>query len=466
MTFTSMRRVPILTTALTLTLFLPSARSASAQVVLSDSSILAILTTRVDSGRTPGIVVGILERGQRRYVAYGSAGSGRTRLDEHTLFEIGSMSKTFTGLLLADAVTRGEVRLDQPVAELLQAGAVVPSKKGKPITLEQLSTHRSGLPRVPANLAPVNPADPYAGYDAKQLHAFLATYVLPRTPGDSAEYSNLGAGLLGHALALRAGMPSWGALVERRITRPLGMRETFVDVPSSFLNRVATGHDDKSNAVAAWHFDALAGAGALRSTAADMLTYLAAEFDTTRGPLGNATAFGRAPRADFSPGMRIALGWMIIGPPTQPVWWHNGGTGGFRSFAAFDPAREVAVVVLANSAISVDDIGMHLMNPQVKLAMPILPPRKKVTLSATALDRLVGEYPLTPTLLLTVTRDGDALYAQATGQSRFPLTATSASRFVFPAAAIEMEFHLGESGPARELTFRQGGGAITVPRRP
>lgn len=460
----TLHRAAMLATAVTL--LLPGARSASAQNILSDSAILAILKTRVDSGRAPGIVVGILERGQRRYVAYGSAGPGRTPLDEHTLFEIGSISKTFTGLLLADAATRGEVRLDQPVAQLLPAGTAVPSKDGKAITLEQLSTHRSGLPRLPTNLAPVDPADPYADYDAKRLGAFLTTYTLARAPGDSAEYSNLGAGLLGHALTLHAGMSSWGALVERRITGPLGMRETFVDVPSSFLNRVATGHDDKIDAVAAWHLDALAGAGALRSTAADMITYLAAELDTTPGPLGKAVTLGRSPRADFAPGSRIALGWMVSGPPVAPIWWHNGGTGGFRSIAAFDPARQVAVVVLANSAVSVDDIGMHLMNPKVKLVMPIVPPRTDVTLSPAALDRLVGEYPLTPALLLTVTRVGDALYAQATGQSRFPLTATSASRFVFPAAGIELEFHLGEAGPARELTFHQGAGTITVPRRP
>ncbi|MDQ3607277.1 MAG: beta-lactamase family protein, partial [Gemmatimonadota bacterium] len=259
---------------------LASVHPTHAQTIASDSTVRSILKVRVESGRAPGIVVGILENGQRRYVAYGSAGPGRGPLDEHTLFEIGSISKTFTGLLLADAVVRGEVRLDQPVVELLPAGTVIPARADRPITLEQLATHRSGLPRLPTNMAPANPADPYADYDEARLYAFLAAYTPPRSPGDSAEYSNLGAGLLGHALVRRSGAPSWGALVERRTTGPLGMRETFVDVPPAAIERLAAGHDAGMDTVPPWHLDVLAGAGALRSTAADMLTYLAAQMDT------------------------------------------------------------------------------------------------------------------------------------------------------------------------------------------
>jgi D-alanyl-D-alanine-carboxypeptidase/D-alanyl-D-alanine-endopeptidase len=446
---------------------LPSGtRSVSAQLAPSDSSILAILKTRVDSGRAPGIIVGILEQGRRRYVAYGVAGPGAAPLGEHTVFEIGSISKTFTGLLLAEAVVRGEVRLDEPVAELLPKGTVVPTKDGKPITLEQLSTHRSGLPRLPTNLAPANMADPYADYNADRLYAFLSAYALPRAPGDSAEYSNLGGGLLGHALSLRAGMPSWGALVEQRIAGPLGLRETFVEIPAALQGRLATGHDERMVEVSAWRPGALAGAYALHSTAADMLSYLGAALDTVRGPLHQALALSRTPRADFAPGSRIALGWMVSGPSSHPVWWHNGGTGGFRSFAAFDPARHIGVVVLANSAVSVDDIGMHLMNPVVPLAMPMLPPRTVLTLSGEALDRLVGEYAVTPMMRLTITREGNNLFGQASGQSRFPLTATAADRFVFPPAGIELTFDLSEAGPARRLILRQGGGSISADRHP
>jgi CubicO group peptidase (beta-lactamase class C family) len=458
-----LRRAPILLAACVLQL--PSARTVSAQALPSDSAIRAILETRVDSGHAVGLVVGIVEHGRRRYIASGRVGVGRAPIDEHTILEIGSISKTFTGLLLADAVARREVRLDQPVTELLPMGTVVPEKDGKPITLEQLATHRAGLPRLPGNLAPTDPADPYAGYDARRLYAFLAGHALARAPGEQAVYSNLGAGLLGHALTRRASAPSWGALVDRRITGPLGMRETFVEVPAPLRARLAVGHDERLAAVPAWHLDALAGAGALRSTAADMLVYLAAALDTVRGPLAPAMARARAPRADFGHGARIALGWMVSGPPTRPLWWHNGGTGGFRSFAAFDPARQVGVVVLTNAAVSVDDIGMHLMNPSVPVGRPVLAPRVTVALSTEALDRLIGAYALTPTIGLVISRQGDALYGQVTGQPRFPLTATAADRFVFPAAGVELTFDLQAPGPARRLTLRQNGSAVTAERR-
>ena len=248
------------------------------------------------------------------------------------------------------------------------------------------------------------------------------------------------------------------------------MRETFVEVPAALRARLAVGHDETMAAVPAWHLDALAGAGALRSTAADLLVYLAAALDTARGPLTPAMALARTPRADFGPGARIALGWMVSGPPTQPLWWHNGGTGGFRSFAAFDPARQVGVVVLSNAAVSVDDIGMHLMNPLVPVGRPMLPPRAtvraSVALSTEALDRLVGEYGLTPTMRLVISRQGDALSGQVTGQARFPLTATAADRFVFPAAGVELTFDLQAPGPARRLTLRQNGSVVTAERRP
>lgn len=440
--------------------------AADGQAVPSDSAIRTALRMRVDSGTAKGIVVGIVEKGQRRYVAYGSAGPGRWPIDEHTLFEIGSISKTFNALLLAGAVARGELQLDQPVVRLLPAGTAVPSRGGREITLEQLATHRSGLPRMPDNFAPAVASDPYADYDTKRMYAYLAGHKLTRAPGDSAEYSNLGAGLLGHALALRAGAASWAVLVNQRITGPLGMRETFVDVPAALRPRLSSGFNAELDSVAAWNMDALAGAGALRSTAADMLTYLAAHLDTTNGPLARAVALARPPRADFAGGVRVALGWLVNGDAPRRMWWHNGGTGGFRSFAAFDPERQIGVVVLANSTVSVDDIGSHVLNPSIPVGLPVRAPRTAVTVSAATLDRLVGEYPLSPAFVLTVTRDGDAIFVQATGQPKLRLTTVSENHFVIPAANAELVFNTSEPGPARHVTLKQNGGTVTGPRKP
>jgi serine-type D-Ala-D-Ala carboxypeptidase/endopeptidase len=428
-----------------------------AQAFPSDSAIRAILASRVDSGHARGIVVGLLDRGQRRFVTYGSAGAGRRPLDEHTLFEIGSVSKTFNALLLADAVARGEARLDQPVAELLPTGTAVPSLAGRQITLEHLATHRSGLPRLPLNLRPSNQRDPYADYGAALLYELLADHTLRRAPGDSGEYSNLGAGLLGHALTLRAGAQSWEALVAERVLRPLGMAATMVTISPALATRMSAGHNNMGDTVPLWHFDALAGAGALRSSSADMLTYLAAMLDTTHATLGLSIAAVRTPRASFGGQNRIGLGWIIAPMPRGPVWLHDGGTAGFRSIAIFDPAREVGVVVLSNGWMPVTDIAIHMLDPSRPLSPAPAARRTTVTVTAEQLDRLVGEYPLLPTFVISVTRSGTTLYAQATGQERLELRALSETRFGFAGVPAELEFELGEDGRAVALTLVQGG---------
>jgi len=437
-----------------------------AQSLPSDSDIRALIRPRVDSGVTTGIIVGVSQDGHRRFVAYGSAGPGRAPLDEHTLFEIGSVSKTFSGVLLADAVVRGEVKVDAPVASLLPTGTVVPSRDGRPITLEQLATHTSALPRLPDNLTPASAQDPYADYDARRLYAFLAAYKLPRAPGESVEYSNLGGGLLGHALTLCTRAPDWGALVEQRLTGPLGMRETFVKVPADARARLSVGHDAALDSVPEWNFDVLAGAGALRSSAADLLTWLEAQLDTVDGPLARAVAMARAPRTRANGGTRIALGWIVGGSAAHPIWWHNGGTGGFRSFAAFDPSRKAAIVVLSNSSQTVDDIGGHLFNPKVPVMLPARPPRTSVALTPAAMDRIVGAYPLTSGFVLAVTREGDSLYVQATGQPKLRLVALADNHFIALSANAELVFDISEPGAARHVTLRQNGSMVTAPRLP
>jgi CubicO group peptidase (beta-lactamase class C family) len=139
-----------------------------------------VVRERVDSGRGAGIVAGVVfGDGSRRVVAYGDAGGGR-RLDRRSVFEIGSITKTFTGTLLADMAERGEVRLTDPVASLLPSEVMVPSRGGRQITLLDLSTQTSGLPRLPTNLAFIDPANPYADYSVEQLYAFLSGYTLTR----------------------------------------------------------------------------------------------------------------------------------------------------------------------------------------------------------------------------------------------------------------------------------------------
>lgn len=333
---------------------------ASAQGI-ADSTVLRLIKSRVDSGRNPGIVVGVLEDGRRRVVAYGRSGAPNGALDGNTVFEIGSITKVFTGTLLALMAERGEVALDAPVAQFLPPSVRMPNRNGRQITLEDLSMQVSGLPRLPGNLVPKNLANPYADYTVEQMYAFLSGYELPRDPGAQFEYSNLGVGLLGHVLALRAGQ-SYEALVTERILEPLGMRDTRISLTPDLRQRLAQGHGMTGQPAANWDIPTLAGAGALRSTANDMLTFAAAALSDT-GPLANALAQAMRPRRDIAPdgSARIGLNWITSRSGSIDITWHNGGTGGYRSYLGLDPARERAVIVLTNSANGADDIGSRIL---------------------------------------------------------------------------------------------------------
>ncbi len=200
--------------------------------VLSNDEIREILVKRVDQQKqAAGIVVGVIEPNGRRVVPYGKlANADAGPLDGDTIFEIGSVTKVFTSLLLADMVNRKEVTLDDPAAKYLPENVKMPERGGKSITLLDLSTHTSGLPRLPSNMKFKDPRNPYADYSVDDLYQFLSSYTLRHDPGSDQkgsefEYSNLGGGLLGHLLANRAGT-DYESLIGSRITGPLSMPDT------------------------------------------------------------------------------------------------------------------------------------------------------------------------------------------------------------------------------------------------
>jgi D-alanyl-D-alanine-carboxypeptidase/D-alanyl-D-alanine-endopeptidase len=324
----------------------------------------ALAEPLIDGGQVVGLAVGIIQRDRTAVFGFGrTATGGETVPDGKTVFEIGSVTKVFTGLLLAEMVEDGSVRLDQPVAELLPSGVTVPQRDGRPITLLDLATHSSGLPRLPANLLPQiaeNPDNPYASYTVDDLVAFLAGCELADRPGEKFVYSNLGTGLLGHALACRAGT-GYEELVVERICKPLGMRDTRTALSGPMRRRLAQGHNAAGKPVANWDIPTLAGAGALRSTADDLLRFVAANLAPDDTPLAAAIRLAHVPRRDIdTPKGKIALAWHIRTP--DRVYWHNGQTGGYHSFVGFRKGRRAGVVVLANSAAGqVDRLGSQLL---------------------------------------------------------------------------------------------------------
>lgn len=434
----------------------------------SDSAVLAILKERVDQGRSTGLVVGLLEPdGERRILAWGDPGPGQPPLDGESVFEIGSITKVFTATILADMVLRGEVSLDDPVQKFLPDGVTMPTRNGKEITLGALSEQNSGLPRLPTNLAPADMANPYADYTVQLLYAFLSTYELPRDPGETFEYSNLGVGLLGHVLSLHAGT-SYEALVKERILDPLGMTHSAVTFTPWMMEHLALGHGAQGEVVSNWDAPTLAGAGALRSTAEDMLSFLAANLHPEQGPLQEAMAFAQKPRAPTtSPAMTIGLNWMNVPAGADTIVWHNGGTGGYRTFAGIIPSRKVGVVVLTNSGgEGADDIGRHLLVPASPLAPPPAPRRTfiAVELPEATLARYVGTYQLAPEFEITMTLEGGRLMAQATGQGKTTLTPYSEVDFFVTEVDAQFTFEVGGSGTATALVLHQNGRDVTAPK--
>jgi len=303
--------------------------------------------------------------GSRRVVTVGKAS-----YNGETLFEIGSITKVFTGILLADMADRGEVRLDQPVQDLLPDSVRVPRRGAHQITLVDLSTHSSGLPYMPDNLRPRDPTNPFADYSATDLYEFLRAFELQRDIGAQWEYSNIGGALLGHALSVRANM-SYDDLVTTRILQPLGMSSTFSTIPNSARHRLAFGHNEDGGRVRNWDLDVFAGAGALRSTADDLLTFLAANVSPPN------TRLGRAIRQTHLVYFRqegpggAGLGWSVHTTDFgRPLVLHGGTTGGYRAFIAFDPERRIGVVVLSNRLNAVPVVGQHLLDTRYPLRAP------------------------------------------------------------------------------------------------
>lgn len=289
-----------------------------------------------------GISIGVWRAGQQQVLNYGVAQPG-------SLFEIGSISKTFTGLMLARMVAEGKARYDEPVRELLPRGTVA-KPQGLEITLFDLATHRSGLPRMPSNFRPIDRTNPYADYDALKLYAYLKSHGVAKPANPDYRYSNLGLGLLGQALADRAGK-SYTDLLRDQITAPLGLADTTVHLSPEQQQRFLQGHNDKNLPVHAWDLDALAGAGAIRSTAGDMLTYLAANLHPERHPaLQPALTSSHLLRANAAGGSQIALAWNYS--PEDAAFYHSGATAGFTAYAAFSPQADTAIVVLTNTGPS------------------------------------------------------------------------------------------------------------------
>jgi len=417
--------------------------------------VKALLVQVVDvEKRAPGIVVGMIadDPQERWVVGYGRLSATDERVpDGDTVFEIGSITKVFTGILLAQAVLKGEVKLDDPISLYLPEGVLAPEYQGKSITLLDLATHYSALP-------PFTTQNPCVEYTMDQMYDVLSGYPLTRAPGSTFEYSNMGFAVLSDLLARRAGQADYEALLSERITHPLGMVNTHIKPTPEMQSRLAAPHANYFLPSCSNIESALYGAGGIRSTANDMLTFLAANMGLTDTELQPALQLANTPQRPWPGSGYIGLGWGV--PETgQGMHGHFGSTAGYYSFLGWDPQRKIGLVVLTNAKMPIEDIAFLLMTESAKLVDTILQVDPQV------LAEYAGRYQFPDVSVVTIGVDGTRIFIQGpnllelSGQPPLEIELSARSNNQFHPFLFEAEitFYKNDSGEVDRLVMLQNG---------
>jgi D-alanyl-D-alanine-carboxypeptidase/D-alanyl-D-alanine-endopeptidase len=450
-----MKSVAILTAAA----LLAAPAMAQEAAMPSDGEIAQILSDRVGRDQANvGIAVAVIENGETRFISHGTLTlDGAKPITEHSIFEAGSITKVFTNLALAQLVNDGKIDLDAPIVDYLPEGFVLPDAPGRAITAFDLATHSASLSGLPEDLLANGIENPYSGYGVDGLQAWLSSYQLPRPIGESFEYNNAGTTLLGLAVAHVSGA-DFADVINQNILAPLGMTETSLALTGMPLpEAMASGHNSAREPTPNWDFDTFAPAGALLTSSADLIKFIAAASGQTETELTPAFATMLARTRPVEEGTSIGLGWFITTIGQTEIVWHNGMTGGYSSFAGFDRNSGNGVVVLTNMAAQkgVNDIGMHILNPSIPLnEQPKL--RSAVEIDPALYADYVGEYVLAPGAVITVTTSEDKLFAQLTGQDAFEIFPESETQFFYKIVDAQISFDVHD-GVVKSLILHQNG---------
>ncbi len=381
------------------------------------ATIDAMLADRLAATPGAGIVVGTVDEARTSLIT-----RGKTGIDGDTPFDIGGLAEIFIALALADMMAKGEVDLRDPVAKHLP-GMPVPTRAGKSITLEDLATHRSGLPRLLPGLGRSD-LNRYAAYTPERLTEFLGGYELTRDIGARYERSPLGIGLLAAAIATRTAKPL-EAVLQERVIGPLGLTATHMK------------------------------AGAMLSTPNDLLKLAGASLAES-GPL--APLFAETQSSRGSAGVRgesLALGWRIREVGTRQILWSGGAAGGQYAFMAIEPGAARGVVVLQTQAVSGDDIGFNVLEHIGESAKPV---------DEAALQAFAGEYEIKRGLRVVIRVAGRKLAAQVGAEPESTLTQDSELRFVFDYAEARITFVRDAQGAAIGLMLHRDGQHVAARR--
>ena len=326
-------------------------------------NIDSIVKSFLEDSHAHALSIGIIKNGKTEFYNYGTlTAEDSSKPTQQNIYEIGSITKTFTASLLVQMAEEGLVKLDDPISKYLPKG-VCDLEGDKVITLQDLSSHYSGLPRLASNFFPTvkDPSNPYINYNKDHLYEYLKTFKGVAREKRNVDYSNLGVELLGHILGL-VNNQTLEEMYQERIFKPLEMNNTTITFNENHLALLAKGHNEMGLITSNWDFPHFGGAGAIRSTTEDMLKYIQVQFTSETYATTHATRF------PMGGGTKIGLGWITT--PSQntgeKVVWHNGGTGGYRSFTGFIKNQNLGVIVLNNTPLSVDEIGFLVLEHLVK----------------------------------------------------------------------------------------------------
>lgn len=427
------------------------------QAPVINEDVKSYINEMVDEGHTPSIALAYLDGETITNYNYGNTKlENGSPVNENSVYEIGSISKVFTCIVLADEVLKGTMNLDDPISKYLPEDFKALNGANRAITLKDLATHTSGLPYMPTNFNPSDPQNPFADYTVEKLYEFLEGYTLPRDVGVQYEYSNLAMGLLGHILELHTGL-SYADLIKQRITDPLKMNDTDIVIDANMKTNLAYGHNVESEITKNWDLNSLAGAGAIKSTTSDMMKFFKANITRNESDLYKAMELShQIAYEDVIKNLRLGLGWHYNADGT--IIWHNGGTGGYKAFGGFVKGTDKAVIVFTNSTNSVDLIGVRQLGKNVDLKLPEkrkFP--KTIIVSEEILETYVGKYQLAPTFFITIRQDQGQMTLQATGQEAFKIYPSSENEFFLKVVEASITFNKNDIGVVDSMTLYQNG---------
>ena len=415
---------------------------------------------RIDSQYSVGTMVVFFENGKEEYFSYGFTNTtDKKPVSQKSVFEIGSVTKTFTSLLLADLVVKGKVKLTDPVQMYLPDSVHIPVFNEQRITFADLASHTSGLPRTPDNFNPTDSSNPFIDYGVRDMYAFLNQYKLKKDVGQY-EYSNLGVALLAHTLTLISGK-SYEEMLAEIICKPLNMNETGTSNQSAYLTTPHLG----TKPISHWDMEVFAGAGAIRSNGEDLLKYVKVEMGILPTKLKAAIELTQKPLHDVMPNIKVGLGWQILTSNNDEIIMHSGATGGYRTSVAFSKKKKKAIIILNNSGQSTDDLAAYFFNPDTKFA----PFKQAVSVSKSTLQKYTGRYKVIATndflksrMLFEVKLVEDKLHIQLTGNLPVEFLGESDNRFFSKQSDAVISFTKDERGQIDQLVLYQYGQKVTA----